>query len=451
MSDIAIRVEGLSKQYRIGARQERYKALRDSITDAMIAPFRRAASLLRGQASDAAELNETIWALQDVSFEVKQGEVIGVIGRNGAGKSTLLKILSRITEPTKGYAEIYGRVGSLLEVGTGFHPELTGRENIFLNGAILGMRRREIERKFDEIVAFAEIEKFIDTPVKHYSSGMYVRLAFAVAAHLEPDVLIVDEVLAVGDGAFQKKCLGKMSDVAKAGRTVLFVSHNLATVNQLTERCLYLVNGQVMAFSSTRVAVNQYLKETLKHGRRQYSNLDYYRQNPSLFIGSPAKITHIRVSNDQVEYPTLEIGSSLELLIDLEVSREIAGAMINLILKNAQGEHIVVFCSHDYGFSLSLQAGKYQSQIYADDFPLAPGEYYCNLGIASSTQSEAYDTIVDFPLFQVVNNGQVISWLNRPWGAIHWDKVEWNVNSLIDNSKEVLEECHSDNTRFGKK
>lgn len=183
MSDIAIRVEGLSKQYRIGARQERYKALRDSITEAMAAPFRRAASLLRGQATGAAELNETIWALRDVSFEVKQGEVIGVIGRNGAGKSTLLKILSRITEPTKGYAEIYGRVGSLLEVGTGFHPELTGRENIFLNGAILGMRRREIERKFDEIVSFAEIEKFIDTPVKHYSSGMYVRLAFAVAAY----------------------------------------------------------------------------------------------------------------------------------------------------------------------------------------------------------------------------------------------------------------------------
>lgn len=258
MSDVAIRVEGLSKQYRIGARQERYRALRDSITDAMIAPFRRAASLLRGQATGAAELNETIWALQDVSFEVKQGEVIGVIGRNGAGKSTLLKILSRITEPTRGHAEIYGRVGSLLEVGTGFHPELTGRENIFLNGAILGMRRREIERKFDEIVAFAEIEKFIDTPVKHYSSGMYVRLAFAVAAHLEPEILIIDEVLAVGDANFQRKCLGKMGDVARSGRTVLFVSHNMGAVSAICKRSLLLQDGKLRKDGFTKAVLPDY-------------------------------------------------------------------------------------------------------------------------------------------------------------------------------------------------
>jgi lipopolysaccharide transport system ATP-binding protein len=186
MSDIAIRIEGISKEYRIGGKQERYKTLRDTLTDALLSPLRRVGKLLRGQATGAAELDETIWALRDVSFEVKPGEVVGIIGRNGAGKSTLLKILSCITEPTEGYAEIHGRVGSLLEVGTGFHPELTGRENVYLNGAILGMRRAEIERKFDEIVAFAEVEKFIDTPVKHYSSGMYLRLAFAVAAHLEP-------------------------------------------------------------------------------------------------------------------------------------------------------------------------------------------------------------------------------------------------------------------------
>jgi ABC-type polysaccharide/polyol phosphate transport system ATPase subunit len=216
MSDIAIRVENLSKQYRIGGPQARYKTIRESLTEAVQAPFRRLSSVVRGQSS--AVSNETIWALKDVSFEVQRGEVVGIIGRNGAGKTTLLKVLSRITEPTEGYAEIHGRVGSLLEVGTGFHPELTGRENIYLNGAILGMKRAEIERKFDEIVDFAEIEKFIDTPVKHYSSGMYVRLAFAVAAHLEPEFLLVDEVLAVEDIGFQRKCLGKMGDGVKEGR-----------------------------------------------------------------------------------------------------------------------------------------------------------------------------------------------------------------------------------------
>ena len=220
MTDIVIRAEDLSKKYRIGAKQEGYRTLRDTLTGAFVSPFRRARRLLSGQAYGAAELDETIWALKEVSFEVKRGEVVGIIGRNGAGKTTLLKILSRITEPTEGYAEIRGRVGSLLEVGTGFHPELTGRENIYLNGAILGMKKAEIERKFDEIVDFSEIGKFIDTPVKHYSSGMYVRLAFAVAAHLEPEILLVDEVLAVGDATFQKKCMGKMGAGAHEGRTV---------------------------------------------------------------------------------------------------------------------------------------------------------------------------------------------------------------------------------------
>jgi len=258
MSDIAIRVENLSKQYHIGGPQARYKTIRESLTKAVQAPFRRLASVVRGQSS--AVSNETIWALKDVSFEVKRGEVVGIIGRNGAGKSTLLKILSRITEPTEGRAEIHGRVGSLLEVGTGFHPELTGRENISLNGAILGMKRAEIERKFDEIVAFAEIEKFIDTPVKHYSSGMHVRLAFAVAAHLEPEILLVDEVLAVGDTAFQKKCLGKMGDVARGGRTVLFVSHNMAAVENLCQRGVVLDQGQATFIGSQSEAIAQYLK-----------------------------------------------------------------------------------------------------------------------------------------------------------------------------------------------
>ena len=263
MNDISIHAVSLSKQYHIGGEQEKYKTLRDTLTDAFVAPFRRAGKLLRGQATGAAELDTTFWALQNVSFEVKRGEVVGIIGRNGAGKSTLLKILSRITEPTTGYAEIRGRVGSLLEVGTGFHDELTGRENIYLNGAILGMKRAEIERKFDEIVAFSEVEKFIDTPVKHYSSGMYLRLAFAVAAHLEPEILLVDEVLAVGDARFQKKCLDKMRAVGQQGRTVLFVSHNMPAITRLCERVILLDEGKILKDGPPHQVVSAYLNSGL--------------------------------------------------------------------------------------------------------------------------------------------------------------------------------------------
>ncbi|MFC1531661.1 ABC transporter ATP-binding protein, partial [Gemmatimonadota bacterium] len=245
MSDLAIRVSGLGKQYRIGGRKPGYDTLRDRLADVIAGPVRRATSLLRGQATGAAELHEVIWALRGVSFDVASGEVVGIIGPNGAGKSTLLKVLSRITEPTEGHVELRGRVGSLLEVGTGFHPELTGRENIYLNGAILGMPKEVIERQFDDIVDFAGVEKFVETPVKHYSSGMYLRLAFAVAAHLEPEILLIDEVLAVGDAQFQRKCLGKMGEVARAGRTVLFVSHNMAAVSQLCERVIWVDDGSV--------------------------------------------------------------------------------------------------------------------------------------------------------------------------------------------------------------
>lgn len=251
-----IRATNLGKQYRIGAREAGYDTLRESLVQAVRTPVQR---LRRRNHERNAE---TIWALQDVSFVVEPGEVIGIIGRNGAGKSTLLKVLARITEPTTGRAELYGRVASLLEVGTGFHPELTGRENVYLNGAILGMSKAEIARKFDEIVAFAELEKFLDTPVKRYSSGMYMRLAFAVASHLEPEILIVDEVLAVGDAAFQKKCLGKMGDVARAGRTVLFVSHNMTAVNQLCPRSLMLADGRITRSGKTADVVAEYLKST---------------------------------------------------------------------------------------------------------------------------------------------------------------------------------------------
>lgn len=255
MSDTVIHVEGLSKRYRVGQR-EHYRTLRDVLARALVVPVpglkRSSKSGPRNPGSDH------VWALDDVSFEVREGEVLGFVGRNGAGKSTILRILSRITRPTKGWAEIRGRVGSLLEVGTGFHPELTGRENIYLNGAILGMKKVEIERKFDEIVAFAEVEKFIDTAVKYYSSGMYVRLAFAVAAHLEPDILLVDEVLAVGDVGFQTKCMGKVGDVARTGRTVLFVSHQMNQIRRLCERAIWLDAGSIRGIGATHEVVSAY-------------------------------------------------------------------------------------------------------------------------------------------------------------------------------------------------
>ena len=251
-----IRVEDLGKRYRIGMRKDNYITLRDSLTQAVRAPLRR----LRQRRDDQGQM---LWALRDVGFEVQPGEVLGIIGRNGAGKSTLLKVLSRITEPTTGRVELYGRVGSLLEVGTGFHPELTGRENIYMNGAILGMRRREITRQFDPIVEFSEVGRFIDTPVKHYSSGMFMRLAFAVAAHLDPEILIVDEVLAVGDANFQKKCLGKMGTVAQQGRTVLFVSHNLRAMQTLCSRVIWINEGTVAADGRTDTVISNYLKTSV--------------------------------------------------------------------------------------------------------------------------------------------------------------------------------------------
>ncbi|MCY7332743.1 MAG: ABC transporter ATP-binding protein [Pseudanabaena sp. CAN_BIN31] len=257
MSDVVIRVENLSKRYVIGhQKQERYTSLRDTIADKV----KSFGDLFSRNGKDEDPTHEEFWALKDVSFEIKQGDRVGIIGRNGAGKSTLLKILSRITEPTSGKISIKGRVASLLEVGTGFHPELTGRENVYLNGAILGMDRSDIKRKFDEIVAFAEVEKFLDTPVKRYSSGMYVRLAFAVAAHLEPEILIVDEVLAVGDVKFQKKCLGKMEDVGKEGRSILFVSHNLGILQTLCNRGILLNQGTVITDDSTSQSVTTYLR-----------------------------------------------------------------------------------------------------------------------------------------------------------------------------------------------
>jgi lipopolysaccharide transport system ATP-binding protein len=293
MKAAAIIVADLGKRYEIRARRERYRTLRDALTSAASAPVRRVRSALARRSVSGRSREDIIWALHDVSFEVQQGDVVGVIGRNGAGKTTLLKILSRITEPTVGYAAIRGRVGSLLEVGTGFHPELTGRENVFLNGAILGMARAEVIRKFDEIVAFAEVERFIDTPIKRYSSGMHMRLAFAVAAFLEPEIMLVDEVLAVGDARFQKKCLNKMQDVGQEGRTILFVSHSMPAVTRLCERTILLDDGTIVDDGPTARVVSEYLSSGL--GTTTEREWDDPAQAPG---GEVARLRAVRVCAD---------------------------------------------------------------------------------------------------------------------------------------------------------
>ncbi len=336
MGNVAIQIEGLSKQYRIG-RKEQYRTFRDVLTNSVTAPFQRVRGLLRGNASAAANLTDTIWALKDVSFSVKQGEVIGLIGHNGAGKSTLLKILSRITEPTEGRAEVFGRVGALLEVGTGFHPELTGRENVYLNGAILGMGRQEIERKFDEIVAFAEIDKFIDTPVKYYSSGMGLRLGFAVAAHLEPEILIVDEVLAVGDAAFQKKCLGKMTEVAGGGRTVLFVSHNLPAVQGLCSKVIRLHGGTVAAEGDPGTIISEYLQSVAS------INTDQTWPDMETAPGNKAIRLHKAQIRAEAATPDSPITTSTPIAVEFEYWNLKPGARLNLSVKVENSQGYLVF------------------------------------------------------------------------------------------------------------
>ena len=345
----AIRADGLSKRYRIGEVRPRYKTIRDSFTEMILAPVRR---LVRGRS--AAET--TMWALRDVSFEIRRGDVVGVIGRNGAGKSTLLKVLSRITHPTEGTAEIRGRIGSLLEVGTGFHPELTGRENVFLNGAILGMRRAEIQAKFDEIVAFAEVAKFIDTAVKHYSTGMYLRLAFAVAAHLEPDILLVDEVLAVGDVLFQKKCLGKMEDVARAGRTVLFVSHNMGAVRSLCNRGLFLENGRVLQDGDVGKCIETYFARI---GAFQAA-----QEAPS--SESSSGFASVRVSAVSGEN-TVDQSQPFQARTRLAVRQEVTGFSLFCIVEDMQNR--MVFHLREESTELGLTAVSRGDYAIACDIP----------------------------------------------------------------------------------
>ncbi len=406
MSDIVIRVENLGKRYRIGTQQERYPTLRAALARSFVRPLRQIRSRFQGSSKessgrfDVGAADDFIWALRRVSFGVKQGDVLGIIGRNGAGKSTLLKVLAHITEPTEGRVVLRGRVGSLLEVGTGFHPELTGRENIYLNGAILGMKRVEIERKFDEIVVFAEIEKFLDTPVKHYSSGMYVRLAFAVAAHMEPEILLVDEVLAVGDAAFQKKCLGKMEQVAGEGRTVLFVSHDMVAVRSLC-RFVYLIDsGRIIASGSANEVVNKYImsanseegrgfairaKETNREGSGQVVFREWWIADE--ILGKGRRTRSCQSCTFRVAYESASSGP-------------LRNVSVTITIKNNYGQPVLTGASWftDSDFRSIPPCGILSCRF--ETLPLAPGTYivhlYCNV------QNETSDRITNAGTFEVI-------------------------------------------------
>lgn len=391
---LALRIVELGKRYTIGARQERYRTLRQSLTDSALAPFRRVGRLFKGGAA-LAEQKEILWALEDISLEIEAGEVVGVIGRNGAGKSTLLKVLSRITDPTRGYAEIHGRVGSLLEVGTGFHPELSGRENIYLNGAILGMGRVEIDRKMDEIVAFAEVERFLDTAVKHYSSGMYLRLAFAVAAHLDTEILLVDEVLAVGDASFQRKCLGKMSGVAREGRTVLFVSHNMAAIESLCSRAVVLEQGRVAFDGDAATAIHDYLSQ--QDGAQSFDGT----------FGAPesGRGTHLLrrlgIEGRKGRRGTsFAVGEPLTLVFDLELDRPFQDLQIGVGIKNELGARVCTVAPRWSRTPLGkVDAGRAQVTCQLDSLLLMPGRYLLKISVGDGkTDFEIFD---DLPAFEI--------------------------------------------------
>jgi lipopolysaccharide transport system ATP-binding protein len=392
-----IQVRNLSKQYQLGARQAGYGTLRESLVRAVRAPLDR---LRKGRSE-----SEILWALKDVSFEVQPGEVVGIIGRNGAGKSTLLKILSQITDPTSGEIDLYGRVASLLEVGTGFHPELTGRENIYLNGALLGMRKAEIERKFDEIVAFSEVEQFLDTPVKRYSSGMYVRLAFAVAAHLEPEILVVDEVLAVGDAEFQRKCLGKMSDVAKRGRTVLFVSHNMPAVKSLCQRAILLNAGQVTLQGDVNTVVNKYLTADSDEMARTGIIPDDAKR---LYSTDEAKLRSVRLTDlEDRDVSHLYLGQPCRVQMTFEVFKEIPEAVIEVGIIAMDGTHVTNSTSTDEGNPpVRLPQGSHTIKLELNA-TLLPNQYSLLVALhhSSGLTVEWIERALDFTVQRVAASG----------------------------------------------
>jgi lipopolysaccharide transport system ATP-binding protein len=417
MSDLAARIEGISKRYTIGATR-RHDTFRDQIVEGVKGLARRR----RGAGAD-----HTILALDGVSFDVARGDVVGIVGRNGAGKSTLLKILSSITKPTEGRAEVYGRVGSLLEVGTGFHPELTGRENIFLNGAILGMSRREIESKFDEIVAFAEIEKFMETPVKRYSSGMYVRLAFAVAAHLEPDVLIVDEVLAVGDMAFQRKCLGKMKDVTQHGRTVLFVSHNMPAVKALCTRAILLESGRVACDGTVEEVADRYLRA----GTEMSTTGAIPDSAPRVGSGE-AKIRAVRLSTaTDDEASQVYFGQPFRVTLACDVLSEVRDAVFEVGVSALDGTRVTFSSSLDAGDEPArLAPGTYHVAVDLD-FVLLPQQYTFEVGIhhADGATVDFVQRVHDFSVLNVAEDGgdhyrwSVVRGYVRP-------RAKWSIGEL---------------------
>jgi lipopolysaccharide transport system ATP-binding protein len=394
MSQPIITVDRLGKAYVLGQAVNKHQTFREALVNMAKAPAER----WKRRFAPPKDHDEAFWACKDISFEVQRGEVVGLVGRNGAGKSTLLKLLSRITEPSEGKARLRGRVASLLEVGTGFHPELTGRENIYMNGAILGMKRAEIKRKFDQIVAFAEIEQFLDTAVKHYSSGMYVRLAFAVAAHLEPEILIVDEVLAVGDAAFQKRCLGKMKEVSTGeGRTVLFVSHNMQAVSTLTQRCVLLSKGRMHMVDKTPDVIAEYLRMVGGATADQIYTATALPDKP--------KITRVELKTSEPHNVQMN-GQPMEVHIELKTPVPIDGARISFHACNTMQEPVLYFWCHDTEHALAREAGTYHLVCKMPRMRMFMGDYTLRVHLKEQAGGKEFEVLEGICPFEVVMYGR---------------------------------------------
>jgi lipopolysaccharide transport system ATP-binding protein len=414
MSDVVIRAENLGKLYRIGEQREQYLALRDVLARSLRAPAR----LLGRKAARSSGHSNQLWALKDVSFEIRQGDVVGILGRNGAGKSTLLKILARVTKPTQGFTEVHGRMGTLLEVGTGFHPELTGRENVFLSGAILGMRKVEIQRKFDEIVAFSEVERFIDTPLKHYSSGMQMRLAFAVAAHLEPEILLIDEVLAVGDAAFQKKCLGKMQEVSAAGRTIVFVSHQLQAVSALTQRCILLESGRCIRTGDTAEIVTQYMASAVRLGAEYLAEPSITK--PTLVYAAPltSRISGIH-----------DCGESLRFAFRIHTPMPVHKPSFSFQIFNSLGQPVVHLLALDSEMPLFRQPGTYELLCEIPRSRLYLGRYTITTHISGPQGGPHYESVSQICPFEVISTASRDHFW-KPGTCSYIEDCQWSMKPL---------------------
>jgi len=420
MNDLAIKIDKISKKYYIGEKVS-YLALRDMIGKYLKNPL----NLFKKNKPKSN--NSFIWALKDIFLNIKKGEVLGIIGRNGAGKTTLLKILSKITRPTKGYAQVYGRVGSLLEVGTGFHPELTGRENIYLNGAILGMKKNEIDRKFDEIVEFSEVEKFLDTPVKFYSSGMYIRLAFAVAAHLEPEILLVDEVLAVGDAAFQKKCLGKMGNISQEGRTVLFVSHNMVAVKRLSTRVIWIDNGKIVKSGNPDIVVSEYLKAYSKNLTKQnWENIDKAPGNKKIRITSAKIYSSTDTKSDYLTMTT-------PFIIEIDFYNFIHENFLDITLHIYNEDGIIAFGSSTTQdkewHGKPLPKGLFKTKCHIPGSLLNSGRYRVFL-IAVQDQGKVIFRYEDLLIFDIHDTGKSRSYWHGKRVGVFRPKLKWTTEII---------------------